>query len=69
MPLACCATLHAGTQMADLSSAATAFLDIQRPLLPPVTMVFAAVDEARLLRKKEAVARTVFNAMGKVLQV
>lgn len=61
--------LAAGTVSADLCTAA-AFLDVERPLLPPVTMVFAAVEGGKVLvRKKERVAAIIHNIISRTMQV
>lgn len=55
--------------MADLSPAA-AFLDVERPLLPPITMVFVAVEGGKVLvRKRERLAAMVHSIISGTLQV
>lgn len=54
--------------MADL--VASAFLEVERPLLPPVTIVFAAVEGGKgLVHKNERVAAIIHNVLSRVMQV
>lgn len=44
--------------------------DVERPLLPSVTMVFAAVDGGiNLVRKREQVAKVVHRVVTRLMQV
>lgn len=52
--------------MADLSLSATT----ERQLLPPITMVFAAVEDGKkLVHKKEQQAMTIHNILSRVIHV
>lgn len=58
-----------GTMVADLSSPAK-FLAVDRRPLPPVTLVFAAVESGKqLMRKKDQQAVMVHNILIRVMQV
>eukprot|EP00775_Hariotina_reticulata_P005277 gene5277-5512_t len=47
----------------------TAMVDVERPLLGPVTMVFAAVHGGKsLVRKKEQAAHVVHNTLQRIMQ-
>eukprot|EP00775_Hariotina_reticulata_P005596 gene5596-5834_t len=49
--------------------AAASLFDVERPLLPPVTMVFAAVDGGiNLVRKKKQVAKVVHMSVTRLMQ-
>lgn len=55
--------------MADLN-ASPGFLDVKRPLLPPVVIVFAAVEGGKMLvHKKEQVAAVIHNVVSWTMQV
>lgn len=46
------------------------YADFDKPPLPAVTMIFAAVDGGKaLVRKKPEVARIVHNALGRIIQL
>eukprot|EP00878_Enallax_costatus_P019307 GHUV01020367.1.p1 GENE.GHUV01020367.1~~GHUV01020367.1.p1 ORF type:complete len:869 (+),score=259.19 GHUV01020367.1:252-2609(+) len=62
-----------GTGVADLSSSSgvsTTYTEFDKPPLPAVTMIFAAVEGGKtLVRKKPEVARIVHNALGRIMQL
>lgn len=52
--------------MADLSHSAA----VERQILPPVTMVFAAVEDGKaLVRKDERKAAVIHSILGQLMQV
>lgn len=64
-----CSVFAKGTLAANLSPTA-AFSDTERPLLPAVTMVFAAVHDGKaLVRKNEQIAAYVHSVLTRVMQV
>lgn len=61
-------SLISGATTADLVP--TKFIEVDRPPLPPVTVVFVAVADADVLvRQKPVVAEAVHYALGSVMQV
>lgn len=59
---------HLGT--AEVSSGAEKPFEIERPLLPSVTVIFAAVvDGDALTRQQQGIAQAVHHATGSIMQV